>query len=125
MATIETTWGSDTCGCRIAFRWNDRLPSESRVHTWSKTIRTCPEHAGLSGAALFTQCLEENNNRMHALSRAQDIRPALTLRDMTWSFDASRVLEFSFPLSGLTSQEKLDIQAALDIQLGPGKVRLL
>lgn len=125
MAIKRTGWSPDTCKCVTEFTWDNTVDEDLRVHTYSRDIKICPEHTGKSGLALYDALLDENQRKNITLSLSQEERPDVTHRLFTYSFDTARLLlTVSFPRLRpiMTPPEKDRIQAACDLQFGPGKV---
>jgi len=127
MAKHVNEWRPDTCGCVLEFWFDDELPSELVVHSWEATKTTCPEHILITdGATLYAAVLEENQRKNIALGMVKTL--ATVDRDELqrvhqWSFDSSspRVLTLSFGRL-IPASEVSGMQAAADLQFGPGLV---
>ncbi len=122
---IKTTqWRPDTCDCTIEYEWDTGAAAIGRVHTFKSAISIGPEHAGLTGVALYTEVVSENRrkNMTQGIARAIDV--SLTSEVYQWSFDANRVLEVSFLIT-IPGPVKQQIQDASDLQFGPNKVLIL
>lgn len=119
-----TRWSPDTCGCVLEYSWDASVPADSRVHTYSATIRTCPTHPGLAAAALYQAILNENQTKNRVLGRAVQISTKLstdgqTLKDgitYVWTFAGtnSRSLTVAFTGVTLTNQDKSSLQTAIN-----------
>ncbi len=121
-----TTWSPDTCGCVIAYSWDRDVSPLVRVHTWSRTDKTCPEHISFSEAALYTRVTEENQLKNQAISVSIEVLGGeVTHRNSSWSFSDDRsLLTIEFPELILKPQDRIQIQNALDVRFGPAKVLL-
>jgi len=134
-----TRWSPDTCGCVIEYSWDADLPDESRVHTYSSTIKDCPEHSGL-GSAIYNVILDENQrkNKVHgellkinAISEDKIQDNGSTIRQLkagivyNWNFDIDRNLEVQILGATLSVAEKAALQAICDSTFGVNKVKVL
>lgn len=143
-------WSPETCGCSVFYVYDaDRAPVD-RVHTYisrpdiqaladrvrgaqglARNIQpqeiTCVVHEGLGGSSRLWEVLQEENTRKNeAVGVAIGVKAALTGEQVLWAWDESRVLQLSFAReAALTAQEKADIQAAANIQFGPGRIAVL
>ena len=118
-----TVWSPDTSDAILEFQWDANLPEESRTHTLVRVIKPSSAHPGLNGEELHRTVLEENVRKNKAFAIAKDVIPTLEGEDYQWSFDTKRNLQISFPKKNLNRAQKAQIQAALDMSFGPGKVR--
>ena len=124
MALKRTTWGPDTCGCRIAFEIDTAAP-EVPVPDWVRTLETCPAHVLLAEQTLYEEMLAENRRKNVTLSLAKDIDPDLTIKDSAWSWSGSRVDDqrvLVVVIARFNPTERGDLQAACDLQFGPDLV---
>jgi hypothetical protein len=121
---IQTTrWSPDTCSCVIEYQWDDSVDSTLRVHTASKTIAQCPQHAGQNLATHFGSLIEENPRKNKIIDKILTQFPALTADDITWSFDSNRLLTVT--IAKLTTVQKAALQTAANNLVGAGKVLVL
>lgn len=143
MGIHVTRWRPDTCGCDIEYEWDDALPLESRTLSYHATRKTCAEHAGLSGVALYTAIVDNNQrkNRVHGyLLEDNDLAENFTAEDgqvylrfkqgigFGWQWtgaDNDRVLEITVFGISLTIPQRNKIQNWLDNNFGAGKVILV
>lgn len=139
-------WGPDSCACRVyqavdnvtgASRFISRdeavvlhealyLANPTSVHNPAirpqPPVVICPAHAALGDVITrFNSLLAENRRKNTVLSIAQSVKTTLTTDSYNWSFDGSRKLLVSFA-TGLTTNQRNNIQSACDIQFGPGLV---
>lgn len=134
-----TTWHPDTCKCVIEYSWDGDLPVEQRVHTYSNTIKDCPEHSGL-GNTIYDVILAENQRKNEFYgelikldSVGEDViqDDGSTVRQLQkgvrydWQFDVDRNLEVMVLGATLTTKEKADLQIVADSKLGTGTVKVL
>lgn len=124
MAVRTTRWSPDTCPCIVEFSWDDSVSADARTHSYHDTVQTCPEHGALAGSALFDTVFSENRRKNVTLFLAQQIEASITGEDFLWLFDSERVLEVNFG-ERLTAVQKQELQAACNIQFGPGLVRVV
>lgn len=113
-------WAPDTCGCVLLETWDDTVEAAARVHTFQEMEVICPFHAALEGEAVYTTMRGENRRKNLVAVIAKSVRPAFQDADYTWSFDAQRRLVVT--IAGLTNQQRTQLQAAADLQFGPGLV---
>lgn len=125
MAIKTTRWSPDTCGCSFDYQWDNQQSPDVRTHTFSNVVKRCPEHAALSGVALYDAVLTENQTKNILLGIAIGVESTITDESYRWSYDGARVLQVEFV--GLTPNgaRRTAIQNAADIQFGPGKVAIL
>lgn len=139
-------WGPDTCACRVYHAVDpdtgtDRFINRAEavlLHEAMYLARPasvnnpashplppvvlCPFHAALGDLLpRYNTLLAENRRKNTTLSIAQSVRATLTPEDFRWSFDGSRTLLVTFAVS-LTTNQRNNIQAACDVQFGPGRV---
>ena len=125
MAIKTTTWGPDTCSCRVTFQWDDEVPSDLRIHTQIAVESKGPEHAAIVDGSLYQTLLGENRrkNLTFGIARAELARPDNDpVQWYSWSFTPGRVLEVSFISIVVSNAVKQRIQNACDLQFGPGTV---
>jgi hypothetical protein len=106
------------------YQYDTDDPRETRIHTYAATVNTGPEHAALTGAALYAEVLSEcrRKGRAQEIAEAKDVD--LTLEVYEWVFDANRVLEITF-LTNVPPPLRQQIQDECDLQFGPGKALIL
>ncbi len=92
---MATRWRPDTCGCVVEYTDPNDLPGSSVV------ITTCPEHTGVSGAALVSAVHQENRRKNLAL-------PELLI---------GLGLDPADPLTAFTPAERQQLAAFTDAQL--------
>lgn len=134
-----TTWHPDTCKCVIQYTWDSDLPVEQRVHTYSNTIKDCPEHSGL-GNTIYDVILDENQrkNKVYGeLIKISGIGEDVIQDDGTtvkqlvkgvtydWQFDVDRNLEVMVIGANLKVGDKNILQSFADSAFGTGKVKVL
>lgn len=140
MTKIQITrWSPDTCKCIIDYQWDSDIPIEQRVHTYSKTIKDCPEHSSL-GSTIFDVILEENQrkNKLYSeLIKLDSIGEDVVQEDGSiirqlkkgirydWQFDQNRKLEVMVLGTTLSQKDKDDLQTISDSKLGSGKIKVL
>lgn len=140
-------WWPDTCECAIHLAYDDVQPREKRVLryvTWDEaqelhrkritaktphtnpdpqpSAQTCQTHAGV-GPKLFEVLKEENSRRNIAFGLSQRVIGALDPEDFFWVWDKKRNLLVTLK-TALSLEQRTKVQAALDIQFGPGRVKL-
>lgn len=124
-----TRCSPDTCECKFEYTWDDQIAEASRVHTFSKVTKICPDHAGLNGITLYDTLLKENSTKNKLKQEIIDSIPRLTKKitvadgsevddldvDFNWSFsgnDTNRQLNLS--MTQLTDIEKTNLQSFMD-----------
>lgn len=110
----------DTCGCIFLETWDDEPDAAARVHTFQATEQVCVFHAALQGEAVYTTIRGENRRKNLVAVMAKSVRPAFQDADYTWAFDDQRRLVVT--IVGLTNPQRTQLQAAADLQFGPGLV---
>lgn len=127
-------WGPDTCGDDfIARNLNCQLEHhfEGVVDVFDFTVRICPNHQAIglvSGQAHWDWVIDENlrKNGVGNIVRAErsDFDPNPSPGGhYRWSYDALRVLlTVAFEGISIPPPAKARIQAACDLQFGPGRV---
>jgi hypothetical protein len=123
MAIRYTRWSPDTCACIHDVQWDDSLPDTQRVHSAGATIALCSFHGALNVTSQFAALMDENPRKNKALTQILATATAVTIADITWSFDNSRVLNISCPK--LTTNQKTTLQNWCNTNLGSGKVLFL
>lgn len=130
MAKKTTTWRPDTCGCVLAYEWDDEVPEDKRAHTpvVTELSATCVAHRPHASAGgvkgLHAQVVAENQAKNGAHARLLDrmaylcdekvdgdgnvSRELKAQHEMSWSFDKNRKLKVS--VRGVSDK---DVQAAL------------
>lgn len=115
-------WTPDTCGCTLEFQWDDAEDASVRAHVFSRSISACQAHAALRGHANhWDTVLEENRRKNLTWGAAREAVPGLSPDDMTWTFDANRVLTVNFG-ARLTNNQKAALRARRSAEVGAGKV---
>lgn len=118
-------WRPDTCDCVLLVDFETRS-----VH---KAEKKCRAHRRLSGRELLASVHGDNQRKNHAhwvamatpgLGEGDDeqgrrFRSGVTFH---WSFDQARVL--TIELRGVTEDEAAQVESALAITVGPGRVRV-
>lgn len=150
--TIQTTlWIPDTCAipqCIIQYQWDDTVPQEQRTHDNPVFLQRCSIHAAQPGddSARWTTITEENPRKNQAWQSVIDNGPSSlvdtdvgtgtkTLKAKNPTTGAPLSLDFAFngtppnrlltlTLVGitLTTQQKNNVQTALNTKFGTGKV---
>lgn len=130
-------WQPDTCGCEIEYSWVEEDDRDTRTHTLSKFIKTCPEHTGRTpDVSLYNDIVAENQikNFVHGQFmdnprfgetveiERQDRRLFRKGISYVWSFDSSRVLTAGLIGISVSLSEKGTIQASSNTRFGIGKV---
>lgn len=123
---IRTTrWSPDTCGCVLEYAWDDTLPADERVHTFTVLVAKCPDHiALLADQETYDQVLSENTRKNHVLELARGIVINIEREDYVWSFNAARRLRAEFP-GMLTGAQKAQLRQACNNKFGAGKVEVI
>jgi hypothetical protein len=120
MALHTQRWGLDTCGCIVLETWDDTEEAAARVHTFQEMEAICAFHAAEQGEAVYTTIRAENRRKNLVAVLAKSVRPTFRDADYTWAFDAQRRLVVT--IVGLTNAQRTQLQAAADLQFGPGVV---
>jgi hypothetical protein len=129
MTLIKNTWSPDTCTCQVEFTWDDTQDPVARVHTYSRTIATCPAHAGLAGLSTHWDTVLDRNRRKN-LTYTQLLTVLATVTPEQyaglWSYDAAQnVLTVNGTLAGLTANQRSSLQTKCNTQFGSGKVTVI
>lgn len=127
---IQTTrWKPDTCQCEFEYEWDDSVPEDQRVHTFSNALSQCDLHKGLpQDATLYDNVLKENQTKNLVLGdvlekvprlkkeKTNDDGSTVEVLDPTvkykWSFegaDDQRKLVVDLEGANLTPEEKTEI----------------
>lgn len=125
MTIKTTTWHPDTCRCGATYTWDDAVDPLTRVHTFQRILETCPAHISLSGVELYDTMVDENARKNITFNIVSVARVDLNPDVMIFSYTGTgkdRVLQASFPSDNLSTAEKATLQAAANVQFGPGKV---
>jgi len=143
-------WSPDTCGCVIHLAYDDRLPATERTFTYvteaqaeaivkarrdagERNINPNPQPPAVLCAAhtphgftasLLSQVMEENQRKNITFGQAQQLIPALKVENYNWSFDNNRVLQVSFTGVAVNQNQRNNLQSAMDIQFGPGLIKI-
>lgn len=128
MATQYTTWGPDTCTCRITYSWDDAVDPSVRVHTLHSVEVKCAAHASIVDLSLLQTVLDENRRKNITSSIAREqigLAADSQLSWYNWAFTAGRVLQVTIAGIQVSQSVKNKIQAACDLQFGPLKVEIL
>lgn len=149
MALHANLWSPDTCECQHEYVWDDSVPIDQRVHTFTRSTKACPVHAGLNGVAKYNHALEQNQRKNIALSEALDHMPFLgedvldefgeptggkqLRKDTRYVFafdgvDDQRVLKISFTGKGaqsINNSHKSTFKTRLDKKFGVDKVVIM
>lgn len=128
MTVKRTTWGPDTCACRLTYEWDDALDPLLRIHTLVATENKCPAHAAMVDDSILAVVLEENRRKNIAASIARVELGRATDDPMqwyVWVYTAERMLQASFVEIQVSQNVKTRIQNLCDLQFGPGKVQIL
>lgn len=139
MAIQTTRWSPDTCGCKVEYTWDDTVPQEQRIHTFSKLVNTCSDHNSLTDKACYDILNDENLRKNNTLGLIRKNHPSLTQtytnpdgttyidfapgKEPLWQFSGTgdtRVLEITS--TNLTLSEKTNLNATCTTQFGSGKV---
>jgi hypothetical protein len=103
----------------MKYTWNPSTPLESRVHTWSETVKACPAHVDKEGGLHFAVVNEENTRKNISQGIGRTVSGDNRAR-ITWEFDERRRLRVEFPT--LSDEDKTATQDAIDIRFGLDKV---
>lgn len=125
MALHTTRWSPDTCGCIIDLEWDDAQDENARIHSLAAIPARCPAHSALAPPVVFNTVMEENRRKNQVLAIAQGVLPDITPGGYEWSFDAQRRLRVRFSGVTLTPAQRAQIQAAIDVALGPDRAGLV
>lgn len=136
--TIQTTrWSPDTCSCVFEYTWDDSVPADQRVHTFSNDLGNCTDHSNISGIDRYNQALLDNQTKNQMIAYVMQQNPTIvqTLADgsqklidgisIAWSFsgkNGSRVLSTSISGYILPLLQKTSAQGYADSTFGNGKV---
>lgn len=141
-------WSPDTCDCEIFVSFDRGAPGASRTHSYvvntnaqpfADSIRAglalppkpqpdaiiCPVHAHLGHTpALYTAVSGENTRRNLTYGLIETERPDIVAsEEATFSFDGARKLTMTID-GRMTPTEFARMQAAADLQFGPGEVTI-
>ena len=140
MVITITRWGPDTCGCVMDYSWDTASSPDTRVHTFSRVEKKCPEHTQLTDSLAYDACLDENKRKnilRGELVKRTDIAEDKvrdgedTFKDFKtgiiydWRFDVDRKLEVRILGTDLPVNDKNSIQATADALFGVDKVVIL
>ncbi len=129
MAKQTTRWSPDTCSCVFEYTWDDAVLIENRVHKFFAAIVECPEHAPLTGEALFDAVLPENQLKNQVLGKLKDDLALTHLNadgsykdgfEPSYTYATDRTLEVTVPQ--ITALEKQVIETAYKTDLGTTKI---
>ncbi len=113
----------DTCAspsCQFHENWDDAINDVARTHTCIAVERLCARHVMLEPLAAYTACYDENRRKNITLSAIQTMVSDFSHQQYRWSYSHDGLL--TVDLSGhLTTTQKTQLQAILDIQFGPNK----
>ena len=148
MALTFRRWGPDSCECKVFYQFDDELPSSQVVFSyisqanahalavviWAATGQPskpqpseviCSAHLTLTGTALYSALVRETHTLNIARSIAHAMNPTLEPEDFTWSYDANRLLLVQPRPAAAVLVDTAALQAAWDIQFGPGIVQVV
>lgn len=120
-----TTWSPDTCDCVLEYEWDDAQDENTRIHSFKRIIKACPEHAALAGKPLYDQVISENTRKNITFTEIQKAHPQVTSDNYLWFFDKKRELQISLVGVDLPEAAKQGLQTALDAKFGSRKVKVL
>ena len=120
-------WKPDTCDCVIE-QWFDD-DAKPRVVLYANILSTGPEHTA-TGEVLWDVIRGENSRKNAVLAVVESVIDEAARNDFTtWRFLDSRlagsderVLEVT--LARADNQQRASVQAATDLQFGPGAVEV-
>ena len=148
MLTVNL-WSPDTCGCVLHVVFDDSDPAVPvKFATLDQAVQIhrdrflarpattknpdlepqppaviCSAHASLGHtSSRHDAVMGENRRKNIAFAVAQANIPNITPEQYRWNFDLNRALSMSFSGVSVSPQQKIAIQAACDIQFGPGLV---
>jgi hypothetical protein len=117
---VTTRWSPDTCQCVVEYEWDRTQAEDVRVHTYTGHVQVCSIHQAVAaGLARYTTVMGENQNKNKAIGLAGSV-VAANIDQVAWAFNASRQVLLTVP--GISGAQKKTLQAAIDTQLGAGKV---
>ncbi len=124
---IRTTlWSPDTCTCKVEYSWDDAAPEDVRTHEPTRVVKRCARHSLLAVKEdHFSQLADETSRKSRLLTKAQAQFPKM-FDDETgeflgsWAFDAGHALHIT--TVGLTRNQRNNVQAWADTNLGAGKI---
>lgn len=123
MAMRITRWSPDTCACVVDIQWDDSVAQELRSHGAAAIVNQCTAHSGMALGAHYAKLMDENPRKNLVIDAMLTQVNGLTHQDMSWSYDASRVLNIT--CSKINGAQKTALQTLVDNKFGSGKVRLL
>ena len=124
-----TRWSPDTCGCVIDFEWDTNDPNAP--HVGKTVVSACECHPSEDAVTHHSKLLEENQGKNKALKIiADNLAGYANLTDTGSTIPDTAKLSFAFDkdrkiiitAKKISEQDRSTVQAALDSQLGPGKV---
>jgi hypothetical protein len=132
-----TTWHPDTCKCVVTYSWDDAVPADERVHTFTD-VKPCAVHAatpdatgrGVAGTVGIAVAVHaENVRKNQAIATVVEHRPDVQPQDVAWRIDEARRVHLSVPAVALDPGARAlpadhGLQQALDARFGPGVVIL-
>jgi hypothetical protein len=126
MTMQRTTWGPDTCSCRVTYEWDDTVDPSVRIHTLVSVETKCSRHNPIVDLSLLQSVLDENRRKNLTISM---VVAQLSITDdwskwFTWVYTAGGVLQITF-IVNVNQANKTKIQNACDLQFGPGKVQIM
>ena len=113
-------WSPDSCQCVMLETWEDTVDAAARTHTFQQMEVICPAHTSLAGEPAYQTVRAENRRKNLVAVAAKSVRTQFVDSDYTWSFDAQRRLIAT--IQTFTIPQKNALQAAVDLQFGPGTV---
>lgn len=128
MTLKYTTWGPDTCSCRITYEWDDEVDPAVRTHTQIAVANKCAVHAAVLDNSLYQMAIDENRrkNLTGSIARVElGKQPGDAMDWYSWAFTTGRVLQVTFLGINVNQSIKMRIQNVADLQFGPGKVEIL
>jgi hypothetical protein len=129
MTIQRTTWGPDTCECRLVYEWDDAVDESLRIHTLAEVLNKCAAHSTIVDLSLLQSVVDENRRKnitpQLAIAQMAALGTDITQRWFTWTYTAGRVLQVTFTGVVVPTATKNKIQNACDLQFGPGKVQIM
>jgi hypothetical protein len=112
-----TTWGPDTCTCRVQYQWDDDLPPDQQVHSLVSVLHRGDEHGAVLDDTIYSVLREESTRKNKALGVCAE--HGLDVDAIAWVYSPGRTLVLTIQGLSTTAKQALnrDIVAAVGIGL--------